>query len=199
MYKNTIFLIANLFIASFMVSCSGDNSAQKEKIVFQKQIAKPFYFQKEIEVKPGLVFDVLAWRRGADLMKNAFLILRSDSTRSDYAVINGDTEGEIVDAWNMDLDTDGNPELFIESRGPKKELNLVIYEFDPRGNATKLKIPALLAKTKATYRGKDSIYVKNGSLFREFPTFEEADTSGSKVTGKKEIEYILRSNVISVK
>lgn len=182
-----------------MVSCSGDNSAQKEKIVFQKQIAKPFYFQKEIEVKPGLVFDVLAWRRGADLMKNAFLILRSDSTRSDYAVINGDTEGEIVDAWNMDLDTDGNPELFIESRGPKKELNLVIYEFDPRGNATKLKIPALLAKTKATYRGKDSIYVKNGSLFREFPTFEEADTSGSKVTGKKEIEYILRSNVISVK
>lgn len=184
----------------FVISCSTEESKQEEKTIEKIVLPEPFHFHKAIEVKPGLVFDVVSWGRGSGLT-GAFLILRSDSTEMKYRSTSGELEGQVKDAWNMDMDSDGNPEIFIETRGGDKDnyLNIYVYEFDDNGSSRELHFPDLTSSTKRSYRGKDSVYIKEGSLYREFPLYDEQDTAGVKPTGKKLIEYTLRGNSFSVK
>lgn len=187
------------FILLFIVSCSSVEEKVPQKQEVKVVLPEPFHFHKAIEVKPGLTFDVVSWGRGADF-ESAFLILRSDSSEMKYRSTAGELEGRINDAWNMDMDSDGNPEIFIESKGAEKGnyLNMYVYEFDDNGTSRELRFPDLTSSTKENYRGKDSLYVKEGSLFREFPVYDEKDTAGVKPIGKKILEYSLRGNSFSV-
>jgi hypothetical protein len=63
MFKNQ-FSISLLFLGTVLIAaCGGDseslNSAPKKAV-----LAAPFRFQRSLEVKPGLIFDVLTWGRG---------------------------------------------------------------------------------------------------------------------------------------
>lgn len=169
--------------------------------MIKEVLPKPFHFQKTIHITPGRSFDVLSWGRGAGSDGQAYLILASDTADARYTVTNDELEGKIVDAWNMDMDSDGNPEIFIEARlpGQGSPLKLYAYEFDGGGRANPLRVPELRDATRKTYRGRDSVYVKSGSLFRTFPTFEPSDTAGAKPTGKKDIEYRLSGSSLEVK
>lgn len=161
------------------------------------KLPAPFRFHKAIEVKPGLTFDVFSWGRGVDSL-GAYLILRSDSTHLKYRSVGGDLDGKIVDVWNMDMDSDGNPELFIQAKTPNSHLKMYVYEFSDNGSSQELRFPDLSASSRKTYRGQDSVYIKDGRLLREFPLFEEAD-SVKKPTGQKKIlEYKLRNNTFGV-
>ncbi len=196
-------LFRELLVVSFIlsvVSCSSDQPKEAQKPSVKVVLPKPFSFHKAIAIKPGLTFDVVSWGRGSE-QTGAYLILRSDSADMKYRSTSGELEGKVTDAWNMDMDSDGNPEIFIEARTGDKEnpLNMYVYEFDDNGSAREIRFPDLTASTKKTYRGKDSIYVREGSLFREFPLYEEADTAGIKPTGKKVLEYSLRGSTFSVK
>lgn len=196
-------LFRELLVVSFVlsvVSCSSDQPKEAQKPSVKVVLPKPFSFHKAIAIKPGLTFDVVSWGRGAE-QTGAYLILRSDSADMKYRSTSGELEGKVTDAWNMDMDSDGNPEIFIEARTGDKEnpLNIYVYEFDDNGSAREIRFPDLTASTKKTYRGKDSIYVREGALFREFPLYEEADTAGIKPTGKKVLEYSLRGSTFSVK
>ena len=196
-------LFRELLVVSFVlsvVSCSSDQPKEAQKPSVKVVLPKPFSFHKAIAIKPGLTFDVVSWGRGSE-QTGAYLILRSDSADMKYRSTSGELEGKVTDAWNMDMDSDGNPEIFIEARTGDKEnpLNMYVYEFDDNGSAREIRFPDLTASTKKTYRGKDSIYVREGSLFREFPLYEEADTAGIKPTGKKVLEYSLRGSTFSVK
>jgi hypothetical protein len=161
----------------------------------QTELPAPFRFHKALEVKPGLTFDVVSWGRGAE-MTGSFLILRSDSTRFKYKSTTDELEGKIIDSWNMDMDSDGNPEIFIQAQGrDKKEfLKMYVYEFNDAGSSQRLRFPDLSSSAKRNYHGKDSVYILDGKLRREFPLFEESDTSALNPTGKKVIEYALRGN-----
>lgn len=181
-----------------IVSCSEDvkkEAAPSVKVV----LPEPFHYHKAVEVKPGLTFDVLSWGRGSEL-QSAFLILRSDSANIKYRSASGELEGRIEDVWNMDMDADGNPEIFIQTKGDGKEtyFGMYVYEFDDEGSSRELRFPDLRAATRKTYRGRDSVYVKEGALFREFPVYDESDTAGVKPTGKKIIEYKLNGSSFSV-
>ncbi|PWG82238.1 hypothetical protein [Pararcticibacter amylolyticus] len=196
-------LFRELLVISFVlsvVSCSSDQPKEPQKPSVKVVLPKPFSFHKAIAIKPGLTFDVVSWGRGSE-QTGAYLILRSDSADMKYRSTSGELEGKVTDAWNMDMDSDGNPEIFIEARTGDKEnpLNIYVYEFDDNGSAREIRFPDLTSSTKKTYRGKDSIYVREGALFREFPLYEEADTAGIKPTGKKVLEYSLRGSTFSVK
>jgi hypothetical protein len=179
--------------------CSSDEPKQVNTapLITKVEIAGPFHYQKDIEVKPGLIFDILNWGRGADSL-SAYLILRSDSIHKKFNSTSGELEGTIVDVWNMDMDSDGNPEIFIQTKGNKDDLNLYINEFDNSGASQKLHFPDLSDATKKTYRGKDSIYVKDSKLIREFPVFKQDSTGKDIADGKKTLIYSLSSNDFSV-
>lgn len=165
-----------------------------------KKIMEPFRYHKAIEVKPGLTLDIVSWGRGSTSV-GGYLVLRSDSTHLNYRSIAGELDGKIVDVWDMDLDSDGNPELYIQSKGEGEGsyLSMYIYEYNESGANQQLRFPELTSTFKKGYRGNDSVYVKEGKLMREFPLYSTGD-SASKATGEiRKLEYSLRSNSLNVK
>lgn len=194
------FLAFSLFSLAVVSSCGSDGEKKEVKPETRVVLPDPFRAHKVVEVRPGLTFDVLSWGRGSQ-ESGAFLILRSDSSAIHYRSVSGELEGKITDAWNMDMDSDGNPEIFVQatSGDAGDNLSMYVYEFTENGSSREIRFPDLTSSTKKQYRGRDSVYVKEGSLFREFPLFESSDTSGVKAVGKKKIEYLLRGNSFSVK
>lgn len=189
------FLFAFL-LASLQIACTSEEKHQQVQSSITKVVLpQPFRFHKSIEVKPGLTFDVLSWGRGAEEI-GQYLILRSDSADAKYSTISEELEGTVTDVWNMDLDSDGNPEIFIQAKGVDKEsyLSMYVYEFTEGGSSQLVKFPELTSATKKKYHGKDSVYTKEGSLFREFPLYDEKDTAALKPVEKKVLEYRLRGN-----
>ncbi|HXI00239.1 MAG TPA: hypothetical protein VNI52_08210 [Sphingobacteriaceae bacterium] len=166
--------------------------------IVENKIQPPFRFHKAIEVKPGLTFDVVSWGRGSET-SGVYMILRSDSTRLEFKTTNAPLDGVLQDAWNMDMDSDGNPEIFIqaEGEGEGSHLNMYVYEFNNSGNGQKITFPSLSGSMKKGYKGNDSVYVKDGKLMREFPVVEESDAE--KNARNKVLEYNLRGNSFSVK
>ncbi|MBC8052494.1 MAG: hypothetical protein H7Y13_05480 [Sphingobacteriaceae bacterium] len=197
MEKIKLVLLASISILiTTLMSCASEEKPFKaESSITKVVLPQPFRYHKPIEVKPGLTFDVLSWGRGAEHV-GQYLILRSDSSDVKYSTISEELEGDIIDAWNMDLDSDGNPEIFIQAKGQDKDsyFKLYVYEFSESGSSQELKFPELTSATKKKYHGKDSVYVKEGNLFREFPLYEETDTAGLKPIERKVLEYSLRGN-----
>ncbi len=197
---NTIKLFSLLTVV-LISSCSNDDKKQgytNIPSVNKQKLTEPFRFHKAIEVKPGLTLDVLSWGRGSD-STGAYLILRSDSTHLKYKSTSGELNGRIVDVWNMDMDSDGNPELFIQAQGKDSHVNMYVYEFGGDGNSQQIHFPDLNDSMKKGYKGKDSIYVKDGKLMREFPIFNDAESDNKSAEGKRIIEYHLGNNSISAK
>lgn len=195
LYSGLLLVLACLF------SCSSD---EPQKVVsaspVKPAIMEPFRFHKAIEVKPGLVLDVLSWGRGTDSI-GAYLILRSDSTHYSYRSVSGELVGKIIDSWGMDLDTDGNPEVFIHSQSTKGKaaLNMYVYEYNETGSAQQIRFPELSSSTREGYLGNDSLYIKDGKLIREFQFSTKTDSSDTPLKSIKKLEYSLRSNSFQVK
>ena len=199
--KSTQFWNLILLSLLFLSACNQDNKDKVEAPESQtKKLFEPFRFHKAIEVKPGLTLDVVSWGRGSESV-GAYLILRSDSSHLKYKSISGELDGQIVDVWNMDMDADGNPEFFIQSKGEGEGsyLNMYVYEFNSSGSAQEIPFPNLSGKTKNGYKGGDSLYIKEDDLMREFPVINEDDTSKTKAPlEKKVLKYRLRGNSFSV-
>ncbi|HEY0897409.1 MAG TPA: hypothetical protein VGE15_12705 [Sphingobacteriaceae bacterium] len=194
--KTTALSLIALFTGVWFTACSsGDDRPAAVQAAPEKKIMDPFRFHQAIEVKPGLTFDVLSWGRGS-AETGAYLILRSDSSNLKYRSVTGELDGRIVDAWNMDMDSDGNPEIFIqaEGEGEGSHLTMYIYEFNDSGSGQKLTFPGLSSSSKKGYKGQDSIFVRDGKLRREFPVYEEKDAPNKPTGGKKRLEYRLRNN-----
>ena len=187
--------------AFFLASCTTEDKAPVVANKPQtKKIMEPFRYHEAIEVKPGLTLDVVSWGRGSNSV-GGYLVLRSDSTHLSYRSIAGELDGKIVDAWDMDLDSDGNPELYIQSKGEGEGsyLSMYIYEYNESGGTQQIRFPNLGSSLKKGYKGNDSVYVKDGKLMRQFPLYD-TDDSTSKATGEiRKLEYSLRSNSLNVK
>jgi hypothetical protein len=197
---NIIKTITALCLSSLLISCGEEekqNVAVKQEV---KKIQEPFRFHKAIEVKPGLTLDIVSWGRGSDSI-GGYLILRSDSTRLSYRSVSGELKGKVADAWNMDLDTDGNPELYIQSVGLEKDsyLNMYIYEYGEGGSNQQIRFPDLNSSMKEGYRGGDSLYVNDGKLYREFPFFSTKDSSSAPKPKSRKLEYTLKNNSLQFK
>jgi hypothetical protein len=162
-------------------------------------LPQPFRYHKLIEVAPGMDYDVLSWGRGP-AESSAYMILRSDSAGKKYAATNGDLDGKLVDAFNTDLDTDGNPEIFVQSQSADSTHyeKIDVYEFNG-DNAHKLDFPKLTSSQKKGYHGGDDFSVKENKLIRTYPIYD-GDNAAAKPTGQKRtLEYSFHSNDFSVK
>jgi len=194
-------ILSGIFlVGSLSASCSGDEEKKIEVKPIVKKIMEPFRFHKAIEVKPGLTLDIVSWGRGSNSV-GGYLILRSDSTHLSYRSVAGELDGKIVDAWDMDLDTDGNPELYVQAKGEGKGsyLNMYIYEYSESGSNQQIRFPELSSSLKEGYRGNDSVYIKEGKLLREFQVFDKNDSTGTATGDIRKIEYTLRNNSLQFK
>jgi len=175
----------------FCLACTEDQpkEVKTEPVKVQKN---PFPFYNDIEVKPGLNFEVVSWGKGVDSI-GGYQILMSDSIRNRYRSAAIDRKGIITDAWNMDLDNDGNPELYIQLLSKKKVSDLNVFEY-AGGDFNKISFPSLSANQKKGYEGNDKFFIKNGDLFRSFPVKDSAD---STKTVTKTYQYRLSGNSFS--
>jgi len=191
------FLIA---VCLFYLASCGNGKTDQSVAVQQvspapKKPVAPFPFYKNIEVRPGLNFEVLSWGRGADTV-GGYLVLRSDSLKNSYRSLSAEREGIITDAWNMDLDNDGDPEIYIELLSRKNVRDLNVYEFS--GNDfNKITFPGLGSELKKNYGGNDKYIIKNGDLFRSFPLVNPKDSTEKPGT-LKVVQYKLSGNSFSV-
>ncbi|RNL56462.1 hypothetical protein [Pedobacter jejuensis] len=175
----------------FCFSCTEEKPAEikTEPVKGQKN---PFRFYKDIEVKPGLNFEVISWGKGADSI-GGYQILMSDSVRNNYKSTAVERKGIMTDVWNMDLDNDGNPELYIQLLSKKNVSDLNVFEYSG-GSFNKIGFPSLSFSQKKGYVGDDKFFIKNGDLFRSFPVRDEAD---STKTLTKTYQYKLSGNSFS--
>jgi hypothetical protein len=199
--KYTNSFIKSFFLAgSFLclLSCSEENPKEVEKTSTQAEVktaANPFPFYKDISVRPGLNFEVVSWGKGVDSL-GGYLILMSDSAKNNFRSFSYEREGTLVDAWNMDLDNDGNPELYVQTLTDQKVNDLSVYEFS-RNSLQKITFPGLSSKMKKIYGGNDKFVMKNGDLFRSFPIVNSDDTT-QKAGATKLLQYKLSGNSFSV-
>ncbi|WP_158994779.1 hypothetical protein [Mucilaginibacter sp. L196] len=162
-------------------------------------LMEPFRYHKLIEVAPGNDFDILSWGRGST-ETGSFEILHSDSVNMNYTTTTGDLNGAIVDAFNTDMDMDGNPEILIQAKTNDSVYNTIIYAFEfSNGKANKLDFPKLTSSQKKGYRGNDNFYIQDGNLMRQFALYEGSGKQ-AKPTGQKRLfQYGLRNNEFTIK
>jgi len=193
--QQSALVVGLLFLFACKQSASEKANTVADVKVPEKKVASVFPFYKNIVVKPGLSFEIVSWGKGVDSL-GGYLLLMSDSTRNDYRSLSVERKGIITDAWNMDMDNDGNPELYIEllSKGTVRDLN--VYEYS--GNSfNKISFPSLSSRTKKFYGGNDKFMIKNGDLFRSFPIVNSTDTTQQNGSSKV-LHYTLRGNSFSV-
>lgn len=178
------------------VACGSDEQAVVTKPQEVKaKSANPFSFYKNIEIKPGFHFEVVSWGKGVDTL-GGYLLLMSDSVKNNYKSIAVERKGIITDAWNMDLDNDGNPELYIQYVVRKNVNDINVYEFS-NNNFEKISFPGLNSNLKKGFQGNDTFFVKNGDLFRTVPVL--LTDSGKTSTLVKTLAYKLSGNSFSTK
>ena len=184
-----------------MAGCGGN----EQKPVATTQAAKkpelmqPFRFHKLIEVSPGQSYDILSWGRGSQ-DAGSFMILHSDSSAIKYTTTTGDLDGTIVDAYNADMDLDGNPEILIQAKSKDTTNYASIYAFEFSNNkANKLDFPKLNNSQRKGYRGNDNFYIRDGKLMREFPIYSGSGKEAKPTGAKRQLEYGLRGNEFTVK
>ncbi|MDO3644063.1 hypothetical protein [Mucilaginibacter sp. L3T2-6] len=184
-----------------LAACSDDSKPKTTlpAVPARPALMPPFRFHKLVEVSPGQDYDVVSWGRGAKTA-GAFAILHSDSSAVKFTTTTGDLDGEIVDAYNSDMDLDGNPEILIQAKGRDTINYANIYAFEFNGsNAHKLDFPKLTKSQRTGYRGDDNFYIKDGKLIREFPIYD-GNSKAAKPTGaKRQFEYGLRNNEFTIK
>lgn len=175
----------------FCFACSEEKPSEVQVAapVIQKN---PFKFYKDIEVKPGQNFEVISWGKGVDSI-GGYQILMSDSLKNNYKSVAVDRKGLISDAWNMDLDNDGNPELYIQVMNNKTMADLNVFEY-AGGNFNKISFPSLGSNQKKGYSGNDKFFIKNGDLFRSFPVKDPVDSAKNII---RTLQYRLNGNSFS--
>ena len=147
-------------------SCSDAPETAPAPIVEVKK-PSPFPFYKNIEIKPGLNFEIISWGRGLDSI-GGIAVLLSDSAHKNFEAVTAARNGVVTDAWNLDLDTDGNPELYIQTVNHINQSDLLVYEYGD-GTFNKINFPSLSDRTKKIFLGNDKFYVKEGHLIRSIP------------------------------
>ena len=187
--------VLSLTAIVFVAACTGDEKKTETPVATTTtKTVNPFPFYKSIEIKQGYHFEVVSWGKGVDTV-GGYILLMSDSLKNNFRSLNAERNGIITDAWNMDLDNDGNPELYIQYLVRKNVNDLNVYEF-VNNSFDKISFPGLSSDMKKGYEGNDKFFIKNGDLFRSVPIV--SIDSGKTTTLVKTLKYRLSGNSFSV-
>ncbi len=184
------------FAAIAITSCSDGTKEKLNASMLPAETVKKdqFSFYKDIQIRPGINFEVVSWGKGVDSV-GGYLVLLSDSLRNNYKSLSNERKGIITDAWNMDLDNDGNPEIYIQLLNNKNVSDLNVFEYSG-GSFNKITFPGLNSNMKKIYGGNDKYVIKEGDLYRTFPIVNPRDTT-EKAGDIKRIKYSLSGNSFS--
>ncbi|WP_285056020.1 hypothetical protein [Pedobacter ginsengisoli] len=189
------YFLAGLLLMASCGDAGSDKTAEVKPAVSSTGTpAGPFPFYKNIEIRPGISFEVVSWGKGVDSI-GGYLILRTDSAKNSFKSLSNEREGIITDAWNMDMDNDGDPEIYIEMLSKKNVSDLNVYEYSG-GSFNKITFPGLSSSLKKNYGGNDKYTIKNGDLFRSFPLVNPKDST-QKAGELKTVQYRLSGNSFS--
>jgi len=183
----------------FLFSCTNDNAKPPVQAESKKDTPKqisPFRFYKDLAVRPGLNFEVVSWGKGVDSL-GGYLLLMSDSLKNDFRSTSVEREGILQDSWNMDMDNDGNPELYVELLKNQNQRDLNVFEYS-RGSFQRISFPSIPDRLKKIYGGNDKFSIKDGELYRSFPIVNPRDST-EKAGDLKTVRYTLSGNSFSVK
>jgi len=187
--------VLSLTAIVFVAACTSDGKPPETPVVAATtKTVNPFRFYKSIEIKQGYHFEVVSWGKGVDTV-GGYILLMSDSLKNNFRSLNAERNGIITDAWNMDLDNDGNPELYLQYLVRKNVNDLNVYEF-VNNSFDKISFPGLSSDMKKGYEGNDKFFIKNGDLFRSVPIV--SIDSGKTTTLVKTLKYRLSGNSFSV-
>jgi len=187
--------VLSLTAIVFVAACTSDGKPTETPVVAATtKTVNPFRFYKSIEIKQGYHFEVVSWGKGVDTV-GGYILLMSDSLKNNFRSLNAERNGIITDAWNMDLDNDGNPELYLQYLVRKNVNDLNVYEF-VNNSFDKISFPGLSSDMKKGYEGNDKFFIKNGDLFRSVPIV--SIDSGQTTTLVKTLKYRLSGNSFSV-
>ena len=191
-------LITQPLLAALLLLVAACGDTEKTAVVKQadsvQQKKDQFVFYKDLSIRPGINFEVVSWGKGVDSV-GGYLILMSDSLRNNYRSLSNERKGIITDAWNLDMDNDGNPEIYIELLSKTNVLDLNVYEYSG-GSFNKITFPGLSSSQKKNYAGNDKFVIKDGDLYRTFPIVNPEDSSG-KAGNLKTIRYRFSGNSFS--
>ena len=183
--------VLSLTAIVFVAACTSDGKPPETPVVAATtKTVNPFRFYKSIEIKQGYHFEVVSWGKGVDTV-GGYILLMSDSLKNNFRSLNAERNGIITDAWNMDLDNDGNPELYLQYLVRKNVNDLNVYEF-VNNSFDKISFPGLSSDMKKGYEGNDKFFIKNGDLFRSVPIV--SIDSGKTTTLVKTLKYRLSGN-----
>jgi len=178
-----------------LTACGDTEKTTEVKEVETVQKKKDqFVFHKDLSIRPGINFEVVSWGKGVDSV-GGYLILMSDSLRNNYKSLSNERKGIITDAWNLDMDNDGNPEIYIELLSKTNVLDLNVYEYSG-GSFNKITFPPLSSSMKKDYAGNDKFLIKDGDLYRTFPIVNP-DNKSVKPDSLKTIKYRFSGNSFS--
>ena len=137
----------------------------------------------------GVSFQVQASGAGSEQQ----LTLKVSRAGQPVQVIKEPIEGQVVGAEVEDLNSDGQPDLFvyIQSAGSGSYGSLKGWTSSRSGSLLPIHLQELPAKDAQGYRGHDQFAVVETSLVRRFPLYRAGDTNARATGGTRQVTYKL--------
>lgn len=117
-------------------------------------------------------------------------IVRISTNGRPVTEVTGVRDGTIQDCWMANVDADEGAEvlLFSKSAGSGGYANLHVYKFDGT-ELQPIELPAPGPDTMSGFQGRDSYELSEGTLFRKFPVYSEADANCCPEGGSRVLEF----------
>lgn len=117
--------------------------------------------------------------------------LKGDTTKGDSTVIH-DVKGSLHETVVTDLDRDKNPEVFIFTYSDGTEATGSVYGITYINRKPVRIFSGDIEKEELEgYRGRDSFYIKQPFLMRQYPVYAQTDPDGKPTGGKRTVKYSL--------
>jgi hypothetical protein len=102
-------------------------------------------------------------------------------------------DGTVVGAEVEDLNSDGQPELFVytQSAGSGSYGSVWAWSVSRRGGLLPVRLGAMNSRDSSGYRGHDRFAVMENNLVRRFPIYLPGDTNARPTGGTRQVTYKL--------
>ncbi|MBC9914742.1 hypothetical protein [Chitinophaga varians] len=193
------YLLTSFFLLWMTSSCnnlSEQKKAQQGRADDSSRPATPAPAESRATFKMDTTFRDYRFSvttRGDASLRNLFVSIGSvkDTTRAD-TIVEKDVKGFISGVVVADLNSDGQPEIYVFSTSAGTDLYGKVYGFavEPKG-VVKINTAVLDSLSGGDYKGRDSFYVQGKELVRAYPAMKEGQQDVLAKDTRKTIRYHL--------
>ncbi|QPN64196.1 PliI family lysozyme inhibitor of I-type lysozyme [Synechococcus sp. CBW1004] len=145
-------------------------------------------YQNTLQLQ-GVTFKVQATGEGSTQQ----LTVEAERDGKPLAVKRLAIDGAVMGAEVEDLNSDGEPELFVytQSAGSGSYGAVWAWSVSRRGGLLPIRLGAMNSRDSSGYRGHDRFAVVETSLVRRFPIYLPGDTNARPTGGTRQVTYKL--------